>query len=102
MREGKSKRHHGEGKPAEATERNRLKFFRNQEAKQKAAPENFLNQWDDNDQSNEPEREREPIDQRIGSENFGIKSGTPGGKVNKLLRGDPKKKGQQSNSESKK
>lgn len=66
MRESKGDRHDRKRKPAKTAKGNQRKFFRNQEAKEKAAPENFFNYGNHRHEAKEAQDQHDPVKSRTG------------------------------------
>ena len=92
VREAKGEHHDGEGEPGKSAERHRLESFRDEESEKKSAPEDFLDQWHDDDETEKAQGQRRPVVGRRDREGVGIKTSKPRREVQKLLRRDPEKK----------
>src|SRR5256714_6868337 len=96
MRKAKSQRHNDEREPGESAEGHRRKFFRDQIAEQKSAPENFLDARNDKHEPEEASDEREPIQGRLVGDGVGIEAKNARREIQPLLRRNPEDENKQS------
>jgi len=61
MRKAKTDRDNDKRHQGKCPHRDALEIFINQETKKKSAPENFLDEWDDHGQPEEPQHNRHPV-----------------------------------------
>jgi len=89
--------HDREGEPGKRSKREAVELFANQIAKQESAPEDFLDQWNDNDQAQKTEDDRGPVRGRLAGKNFRIEAVEPRWETEQGLRRNPHRKNQERN-----
>jgi len=87
--------HNCKGEPGERANRDGVELFANQIAKQESAPEDFLDQWNDNDQAQKTENDRGPIRGLLSGKDFGIEAVKPRRETEQGLRRNPYRENQE-------
>src|SRR5438046_1560644 len=90
-------RHNYEGEPGERSKRDGVELFANQIAKQESAPEDFLDQWNDNDQAQKTEDDRGPVRGRLAGKDFRIEAVEPRWETEQGLGRNPHRENQECN-----
>ena len=89
--------HNCEGRPGKRSKRDGVELFANEIAKQESAPEDFLHQWNDNDQAEKTEDDRGPVRGRVAGKDFRIEAVEPRREAEQDLRRNPYRENQECN-----
>ena len=89
--------HNHEGEPGKRCKRDGIELFPNQIAKQESAPEDFLDQWNDNDQAQKTEDDHCPVRGWLARKDSGIEAVEPRRKSEEGLRRNPYRENEECN-----
>jgi hypothetical protein len=89
--------HDREREPGKGSNWDGVEFLVDEIAKQESAPEDFLDQWNDNDQPQKTEDDRGPVGGWLAGEDLGIETKEPRRETEEFLGCNPQRENQERN-----
>jgi hypothetical protein len=89
--------HNCEGEPGKRSNWDGVEFFVDEIAKQESAPENLLDQWNDNDQPQKTEDDRGPVRGWLAGKDLGIETNETRRETQEFLGCNPQRENQERN-----
>lgn len=97
MSETEPDRYNRKRKPREGAHRDGVEFLVDEIAQQKSAPENFLDQRDDDDEAKKPQENGGPVSSWLTGKSLGIEPVGPWRKTEKSLGRNPERENEERN-----